>query len=587
MPSEIYVASIDFERVQTFLFAVPRLREMVGANVLIGEVLRECLVRLAGDVLLSDASAKGTLSALTARAVSASPCADRDDPLASSDDPRADLERGILARDGGHFRALFPTRSLAECFRERSRSMLVERLEGLRFSAWVSELGEPERKPLPCARAISPVDLPQLQVCEAMGTGPASTRVRLGSDERWISRAAESRRGKGTKFSAGRTHDLLGQLERAGKLGAAKAPDDFQTLCGTGYMAVIHADGNGVGKRHRDHVQDETDPLKREVKSAAFYHSMRVAVRKAFVAAVETINKTDAKATVRGLQPLMLGGDDLLLVCRAPLALPFLVQYASELEEHDLADGHFLTIGAGVVISRPEMPFHKLHAIAERLAKSAKARVKGLGRQEQYSVVDWVVTTDSWVEDPVAERRRRAVVRYRPGAERKAETLVLTRRPYRILRDPGRDEQEAHRAVAPPEAPAAQRADKKRLPDSVEELLSAVRRFGPGVRSQLRALSGLLSHGRLSADLCANQLPNEAAAALEKASALLEIGGRKSIWQKVSAKEQEPIYATAVADATELHEIDRLGAGKKPARPRVAAPEASNGAGGQPAGAAT
>ena len=31
---------IEFQRVQTWLFAVPRLRTMVGANALLGEVLR-------------------------------------------------------------------------------------------------------------------------------------------------------------------------------------------------------------------------------------------------------------------------------------------------------------------------------------------------------------------------------------------------------------------------------------------------------------------------------------------------------------------------------------------------------------------
>ena len=31
---------IEFQRVQTWLFAVPRLKAMVGANALLGEVLR-------------------------------------------------------------------------------------------------------------------------------------------------------------------------------------------------------------------------------------------------------------------------------------------------------------------------------------------------------------------------------------------------------------------------------------------------------------------------------------------------------------------------------------------------------------------
>jgi hypothetical protein len=39
---------IEFQRVQTWLFSVPRLRAMVGANILIGEALRKGLVDIAG-----------------------------------------------------------------------------------------------------------------------------------------------------------------------------------------------------------------------------------------------------------------------------------------------------------------------------------------------------------------------------------------------------------------------------------------------------------------------------------------------------------------------------------------------------------
>ena len=40
---------IEFSRVQTWLFAVPRLRAMVGANVLLGETLRDAQPRLARE----------------------------------------------------------------------------------------------------------------------------------------------------------------------------------------------------------------------------------------------------------------------------------------------------------------------------------------------------------------------------------------------------------------------------------------------------------------------------------------------------------------------------------------------------------
>jgi hypothetical protein len=37
----IWQVRIEFQRVQTFLFAVPRLLDILGANTLLGETLRQ------------------------------------------------------------------------------------------------------------------------------------------------------------------------------------------------------------------------------------------------------------------------------------------------------------------------------------------------------------------------------------------------------------------------------------------------------------------------------------------------------------------------------------------------------------------
>ena len=47
MINQPFFVTITFKRIQTFLFAVPRLRAMLGANVLLGEVLRNELSEIA------------------------------------------------------------------------------------------------------------------------------------------------------------------------------------------------------------------------------------------------------------------------------------------------------------------------------------------------------------------------------------------------------------------------------------------------------------------------------------------------------------------------------------------------------------
>jgi hypothetical protein len=114
---------IEFQRVQTWLFAVPRLRALVGANALLGEVLRVRLPDLARHprqgVWQQTPVADGY------------PSAAPDDPLASEDAPAADAQSGILARDGGHFEAVFA--SGAEDFAKAAISFLRQELPGLGF----------------------------------------------------------------------------------------------------------------------------------------------------------------------------------------------------------------------------------------------------------------------------------------------------------------------------------------------------------------------------------------------------------------------------------------------------------------------
>ena len=87
---------IEFQRVQSWLFSVPRLRAMVGANALLGEVLRVDLPNLACQAV------RWSLASVSVDY----PAMDSEDPLKEYDDPSADARAGILSRDGGHFEAI-------------------------------------------------------------------------------------------------------------------------------------------------------------------------------------------------------------------------------------------------------------------------------------------------------------------------------------------------------------------------------------------------------------------------------------------------------------------------------------------------
>jgi len=483
---------IEFQRVQTWLFAVPRLRAMVGANALLGEVLRVALPDLARRE-------QGWKLATNAESY---PFACLDDPLREHDDPAADAKDGILARDGGHFEARFECG--ADAFGDAAAALIRETLPGLRFRISIDGVERTKRQ------AEVSTELPVLAPCEWTGRGLASTTIVQGGDERpAVSLDVQRRHGAARRVEDGTSKDIASLL--GGKTTCRRPyPADLDTLAGRGYLALIHADGNGVGR----HAGDD------EGRRAAFFHRNRVLLRKATLTALERAWANDARHA--SLIPLMLGGDDLLVVCRADKALPFVVDLCAELASAQRNDrsGFELTLGVGVVIAKANIPIHRLHEVVEHLASSAKRRFRGLERagKRPRSVVDWAVYNSTWVEEP-DEVRRRDWLRGPKGDRR-----VLSQRPIDVL--------------------------GSEL-DSLQCLLEAAKCLENAPRSQLRYLVEQLPRGRALTELAFAELSKEAREALERAG----IRG-DDIWTRTA---DGGFSVTRLLDLIEIVEIPRLG----------------------------
>jgi len=549
----MYLVKIEFQRVQTFLFAVPRLRDMVGANVLLGEAIRVKMPELAIDC--------------GSRRLDASkhaPEADADDLLCCDravnddiDNPQLLYEKGILARDGGHFRAVFDDEKTANNFKAKAETYLAEYLPGLRFSIQLSRIEGDEETPLTQRETEEEnlFDLPQFQVCEESGNSPASKGP--PDKKRWVSESVNRTKERGKDFFKKRnTRDVVGLMFGGLPLSNDKKnPADFEQLCGPKYLAVIQADGNAVGKRSnawRNLLKKSTpDYLEREACGEHFYHSMRVAVRKSLKKALEETFADYDDDNNRPYHLLMLGGDDLLLVCRARYALKFVVEYAKQLKNYRLTErlgnngepaaGAPLTIGAGVVIASPKLPFHRLHQIAEELAGSAKRLYRSREDPAKCSVVDWMVVTQSWAEDPIEARVRDHLVQY--DTEQGQETLVLSRRPYPVLRQNGAAESDLN---------------------SLEALLDAAKNLETmensheknAARSQLKKLIYEIPKGRMHAKLIFEELAEETQKALKKA--LKNAHVIEPFSNLKSSNLKNTTYTTPIVDLVEISEIPRL-----------------------------
>ncbi len=431
------------------------------------------------------------------------PAADTSDPLKDHDDPAADAKDGILARDGGHFEALFE--SGAEAFAHEASCRLRSNVPGLRFRVSI------DGTPLAKSQSHLSTELPVFAPCEWTGRGLASAIIGQGADRLPVSLDVKRRHTAAQDAEAWKSKDiasLLGATTKLKLLGRAKKLED---LVGNGYLALIHADGNGVG----------SGAGKTDGERARFFHRNRMLLRRALRVAIDKHCRDNCPDTkVAPLIPLMLGGDDLLLVSRAAVALPFIVTLCEKLESlQQGSTGFKLTLGVGAVFAKYTIPIHRLHEVVEQLVGSAKRRVRGLKDDAaKVSVVDWAVYSTAWVDDPIDVRRRD----WLRGGGNGNELRVLSQRPLDVL---------GHGL------------------DTLQGLVRGAKQLAGAPRSQFRYLVDQLPRGQALSELAFAELPPDVKRRLEKA-------GMKTPWRRVA--ENGP-WLTELLDLVEITEIARLG----------------------------
>ncbi len=571
----LWLVEIELKRIQTYLFEVPRLGVMVGANAILGETLRGrwhpeknqespfAAIPWSLPFLAKEQHAcwpKGVEVEYKGADRGADVLFTNGNEGAWQDDVKeVALRTGILGRDGGRFTAVFPGEEQAINFTEAAQTLLSKRMPGVSLAIHLIRLrceggvyyrdqeeGQAERRDSRSTTAV--LDVPQAVICEYSGGDVASQIEEEGAGERKtlvrISESVDSRRKAGKRFDAGQTSDILGilrgpLLEGMGRNRSERFPADFEELATQGYLAVIHADGNGVGQRLHKHMGGEVETGGRRrgenfflawARREGFFHRMRSGFRRAVVEAVaESFGRISRGKRHVPLRLLMLGGDDLLLVCGAAYAIDFVLKLAERLAEATAglttASGSKgpLTVGVGMTVVQNGFPFYRAHELAEELARSAK-RLVASQRCGDGNVVDWIVSAEGWHGDVAETRKRQALVDGR---------LALSAKPYRILTGLG----------------AADPADK-----SLQEMwddAQALNKSDDGpARSQLLRLRDSLAEGRLTAESVARSLPASVREPLRKRHYLTD---KESPWETAGQ-----CWLTRIADLIELVELCRL-----------------------------
>jgi len=158
------------------------------------------------------------------------------------------------------------------------------------------------------------------------------------------------------------------------------------------WIAVIHADGNGLGQVVQKVGKDQN--LFKEF-SEKLDKATTLSAREAFEAVKVLFNNSKKKSDFIPIRPIVLGGDDLTVICRADLALNYVTTFISRFEENtrnllkdnqgvSLLKNVFenesdkrLTACAGIAYIKSSFPFYYGYNLAETLCSLAKKDAKG------------------------------------------------------------------------------------------------------------------------------------------------------------------------------------------------------------------
>ena len=162
------------------------------------------------------------------------------------------------------------------------------------------------------------------------------------------------------------------------------------------WLSVIHADGNGLGEvflNFGKYVKDNRDYVDQYRK---FSIALDQCTEEAFLSSLKIFESE--KDGLIPVIPLILGGDDLSILCDGKTAIRFTQEFLLNFEKETKSQQHLdgiipkiadkalnvprLSTCAGIAIIKPKFPFSVAYVLAEKLMQSAKEVKKKVTHSE-------------------------------------------------------------------------------------------------------------------------------------------------------------------------------------------------------------
>jgi len=149
------------------------------------------------------------------------------------------------------------------------------------------------------------------------------------------------------------------------------------------YIAVVHIDGNQMGKRF---ISCEDLPSLRKLSISvqeATDNSFKELIRYIVINMPFFIDKNNSFEIVKEdgkyilpIRPIIIGGDDITFVCDGRLGVHFAEKFIEFFSKQSVSDKEPLSACAGVSITKTKYPFYRGYLLAEELCTEAKKCAK-------------------------------------------------------------------------------------------------------------------------------------------------------------------------------------------------------------------
>ena len=279
-------------------------------------------------------------------------------------------------------------------------SQAVVKIErGADFGAAVIELEEKLRAQR--NKPVSPIQLGLMGIKRSNKTGLPSVEIE-GKD--YLDGATLKKRKRARKGS--HNHKLCDKFFDK-NVSAGKIAFDIKDITSNNdWIAIIHADGNGLGQVVQKVGKDSE-------KFKTFSDQLEVATINAAREAWNQINIKVGENEIIPLRPVVLGGDDLTVICRADFAIEFAQAFLEHFEKQTeellgtiltsnnvFSNGaNKLTACAGIAFIKSSYPFYYGYELAEMLCSQAKKSAKKQDGVLAPSCLMFHKVQDSFVED--------------------------------------------------------------------------------------------------------------------------------------------------------------------------------------------